>query len=268
MMHLLRSELFRLRKRPQTWILAIIMVGAAGAFYAAMTAAAFILSDPTHVEENLQPGRVFQSGMQLVVFTAYVLASVQAAGLIGNEFGWNTIRPLLARASSRNAMLTAKWITVLLATTTLFVIGFVAALMFSTVGSLVVGSFEGLGATAVADMVLSMVRVLVSQLPYSVLAFSVALFTRSNAAGIAVGIGMGILEPAVWGLLSLVTGAFDSIRKFGLEYPSILLFNMSAGIEHVSAWEAWRAVIVLCVWSVLMVIGTYMVFNRRDVTSG
>ncbi|MBA3276272.1 MAG: hypothetical protein H0T72_10795, partial [Chloroflexia bacterium] len=54
MMHLLRSEIFRLRKRPQAWILALIMVLAVGAFYVALAIAASVISDPESTEDSLK----------------------------------------------------------------------------------------------------------------------------------------------------------------------------------------------------------------------
>jgi ABC-type transport system involved in multi-copper enzyme maturation permease subunit len=268
MMHLLHSEIFRLRKRPQAWILALIMVLAVGAFYGSLAIAATVMSDPEDTKESLVLPNIFENGMQIVTLVGYILTVVLASGLIGNEYSWNTIRPLVARSRSRSALLSAKWITVFLYSSCLFLVGLVTTIAFSSVSSAVVGAFEGVDAALLADWVLGFARVLVSQLPYVALAFSLALITRSNAVGIAVGIGMGFLEPAIWGLLGLVTDAFDSVRKFGLEYPSTLLFNMNSEMEDVSTGEAWRAVATLAVWVVILVSATYYFFNKRDITSG
>src|SRR5680860_319514 len=114
MIHMLHSELFRLRKRPQTWIMALIMVLGVGVVYGGLTIAALVLSDPEEAKESLLLPKVFETGMQFVTLAGYILTVVVASSLIGNEYGWNTIRPLVARARSRNALLGAKWITVLL----------------------------------------------------------------------------------------------------------------------------------------------------------
>ncbi len=113
---------------------------------------------------------------------------------------------------------------------------------------------------------------LVSQLPYAALAFTAALITRSNAVGIAVGIGLGFLEPAIFGLLGLVGDAFDEVRKFGLEYPSNLLLALNDGSGYgygeITTGEAWRAVATIAVWLAIMVGASFYFFNKRDVTSG
>ncbi len=272
MINLLRSEIFRLRKRPQAWILALIMVLAVGAFYVSLTIAASVLSDPSSTEESLILPNIFENGMQVATLLGFILIVVLASGLVGNEYGWNTIRPLLARARTRSALLSAKWITMLLYSVGLFVLGFLATVAFSAGSSAIVGNFESVDGGMIGDWAVAFGRVLVSQLPYAALAFTMALITRSNAVGIAVGIGFGFLEPAIFGLLGLVTDAFDEVRKFGLEYPSNQLVALNAdtgfGYGDITTDEAWRAVATLAVWVAIMVGATYYFFNKRDVTSG
>jgi len=273
MMHLLRSEIFRLRKRPQAWILALITVLSVGAFYVSLTIAASVLSDPTDTEESLILPNIFENGMQIATLIGFILTVVLASGIIGNEYSWNTIRPLLARARSRSALLSAKWITVLLYSIGLYLLGLITTIAFSAASSAIVGNFESVDAGMLGDWAVAFGRVLVSQLPYAALAFSLALITRSNAVGIAVGIGLGFLEPAIFGLLGLVTDAFDEVRKFGLEYPSNLLVTMNAdtdfgGYGTITTADAWRAVATLGVWVAILVGASYYFFNKRDVTSG
>lgn len=268
MMHLLQSEIFRLRKRPQTWIMALIMVLGVSAVYAGFAIAALVMSDPSSPEESLVLPMVFETGMQFVTLAGFILMVVVASSLIGNEYGWNTIRPLLARARSRNALLTAKWITVAFYTVALFVVGLVATILFSAVASLAIGNYEGISGSLLLDWIVSFGRMVLGQIPYAALAFCLALLTRSNAAGIAGGIGLGILEPAVWELLKLMTDSFESVRKFGLDYPSTQMYLMNTGFEDVSTGEAWRSAATLGVWCIAFVALTYYFFNKRDVTSG
>jgi ABC-2 type transport system permease protein len=248
--------------------MALIMVLSVGAFYVAMVIAASVIADPEGARESLQLTNIFDSGMQIATLVGYILTVVLASGQIGNEYSWNTIRPLLARARSRGALLSAKWIAVLLYSAGLFLIGMLAAIAFSAVTSTIAGNFTGASTEMLGEWVVSFGRVLISQLPYIALAFCLALMTRSNAVGIAVGIGVAFLEPAIWHLVGLVTEAFDRIHEFGLEYPSTTLFNMNAGASDTSTGEAWEAVATLGVWTVVLVGLTYYVFNKRDVTSG
>lgn len=273
MIHLLRSELFRLRKRPQAWIMALLMVFGVGIFYVGLAVTASVVSDPQSAEDSLKLTNILENGVQIASIVGFILTVVLASGLMGNEYSWNTIRPLLARSRSRSALLSAKWITVFLYCAGLFVVGFIATIVFSALTSALVGGFESVGAATIGDWSVALGRVLISQLPYAALAFTLALITRSNAVGIAAGIGLGFLEPAIFGLLGIVSDSFDEVRKFGLEYPSNLLVSMNAdsgfgGYGDITTADAWRAVATLTVWVAVMVAATYYFFNKRDVTSG
>jgi ABC-type transport system involved in multi-copper enzyme maturation permease subunit len=268
MLRLLRSEIFRLRKRPQSWVLGIIMLGGVVTVYVGLTIAALVMSDPSEPKDGLMLSSIFESGMQLVSGLGFLLIAIVAASLIGNEYGWGTIRPLVSRSSSRSALLSAKLITLAIYAIVLLMTGLVASIACSTVASFIVGNVEGLGSALIGDWTISFLRMLVAQLPYAALVFFVTLLSRSTAVGIGVGIGIGLLEPALWALAGLVTDALESVRKFGLDYPSSILFNMNAGFEHVTAGEASRAVVTLVVWSTIFIAFSYVVFNRRDVTSG
>jgi ABC-2 type transport system permease protein len=264
--NLLRSEIFRLRKRPQSWILMLIMVIGVSAVYTGFTIAALVMQDPSDPEESLRLSNIFETGMQFVSLAGYILTVVVGATIIGNEYSWNTIRPLVARARSRNSLLSAKWITVACYTTGLLLIGLVATILSSMVATVIVGNFDGVTLALIGDWIVSFGRMVVGQAPYVALAFFLALLTRSNAVGIAVGIGLGLLEPVIWELLGLITDRFEEVRKFGLDQPSSLMYTMNADFESVSSGEAWRAVATLGVWTAVFVGLTYYFFNKRDVT--
>lgn len=268
MLHLLQSELFRLRKRPQSWILLLIMFLATGGLYVAFAIAAAAVSEPEGIRDELVLPRVFQSGMQLSSLVGFILIVVMAAGLIGNEYGWNTIRPLIARSRSRAGLLTAKWLTVAIYTVVLFLFGLVVAVGFSAVTSAIAGNFEGVSGALLGDWAVSFLRLLISNAPYVALAFTLALITRSNAAGISIGIGLAFIEPLIWALLRLVGDTFERAETFGIAYSSTKLSNMNGHNEVVSAVDAWRAVIVMTIYTVVFVVASYVTFQRRDVTSG
>lgn len=267
MVTLLRSEVFRLRKRPQAWILMVIMVLAVATFYVAAAISAAVMTDPSGPKETIELARIFDNGVQLARIVGLILAIVVAAGLIGNEYSWNTIRPLVARATSRSALLTAKWITITAFAIGLFLLGLLASIGFSAVTSAIVGVPGDFSTSMVGDWAIGFVRLLVADLPYVALAFCLTLVFRSNAVGIAVAIGIGLLEPVLWALLGMLGDAFDTVRQFGLEYSSSRLGDMSTTwSEPVSSAEAWQAVATLGAWTAIFVGLTYWVFNRRDIT--
>ena len=268
MLHLLHSELFRLRKRPQSWILLLIMLLTTGGLYVSFAIAVSVSSEPDGIRDDLALSKLFQSGMQVSSLVGFVLIVVMAAGLIGNEYGWNTIRPLLTRSPSRTGLLTAKWITVAIYTVVLFFFGLAVAVGFSAVTSTIAGNFEGVSGALLVDWAVSFGRLIVANAPYAALAFSLALITRSNAAGISVSLGLAFIEPLISALLGFVSDAFESAQRFGIAYGSNKLTNMNGHNEPVSTNEAWQAVIVLTIYTLGFVGASYVVFRRRDVTSG
>src|SRR5690606_27569949 len=104
MLNLFRSELFRMRKRSQSWILIVTGIVLVGFFYGAFLIAALALSgsDQAEVKDGLRLANIQENGMSIAVLFASILLTIMGASLIGSEFSWNTIRPLLARATSRS----------------------------------------------------------------------------------------------------------------------------------------------------------------------
>lgn len=267
MLRLMRSELFRLRKRPQSWVMTLIMLAGVVATYVTMAVAAIVMRDPNEPSDLIAPGRIFESGMQLVTGLGYIIVAIVAASIIGNEYGWGTIRPLVARARSRHALIAAKFLTLGLFIVCLLLIGLIASILCSTIGSLVVGTEVSIGAGTLADWFVSFLRLLVAQLPYAALGFFATLLARSTAVGIGVGIGIAVLEAAIWSLVALVTDALEPVRRLGLDYSSTVLFHINAHTDDIARGEAVRAVVILLTWTAIFVGASFWVFQQRDVTT-
>jgi ABC-2 type transport system permease protein len=270
MANLLRSELFRLRKRSQSWLLLLIGFILVGLFYGAFLIAYFSLSgaDKLDVQDGLLLRNVEENGMQIAWLFASILVSIVGASLIGSEYSWNTIRSLLARATSRNALLTAKWVTLTIYTTllTVFVVT-VTPVLFSIVSSLIAGESPGGNTDIYEGILFTTGRILLTMAPTAALAFMLALVTRSIAAGIAVSIGLGFLEPAIFGLLGALSDTFDTVQKFGLAWGSTQLGSIGYD-ENVTTNEALQGAAAMVIYTVIFVVISYVVFRRRDVTSG
>ncbi len=196
-----------------------------------------------------------------------VLVAVFAASLIGSEYGWNTLRPALARARSRSAFLTAKWLTVALYVVGLAVVGVVATIAAAITATLVAGGgFDGSFSTAI-DAVTTSGRFTAGFLPTAALAMSLALLMRSNAAGIAIGIAFGFVEPLLFALLGALSGVFVTIEKAGIAWNANRLFTYGSD-PAIASGDAWTSAGVLAIWVALFVALSYRVFPRRDMTSG
>ena len=266
MEHLLRSELFRAQKRGQTWMLVAVVAALVVLFYGGMTIAHAVRPDAEKLDA-LRLATIHDNGLGVVGLVGSVIAAVFAASVIGSEYGWNTLRPALARARTRSAFLTAKWLTVALYVVGLAVVGVLATMAAAIAASLVAGAgFDGSFATAI-DAVTTSGRFAAGFLPTAALAMSIALVARSNAAGIAIGITVSFVEPLVFLLLGAWSDVFATAQQAGIAWNANRLFAFG-GDPGISNGDAWTSAGVLAVWAALFVAISYRVFARRDVTSG
>jgi ABC-2 type transport system permease protein len=275
MIHALQSELFRLRRRPQTWIMPILAVAFIGMFYGVL----FLVyqfgptSDRSDMQESVMVANIFENGMQMFGFFGGILTVIVASSLIGSEFSWNTLRPLVARASSRSGLLSAKWIVVALYTVFMVIVGIAGSMVLAAVTSLLMDTSISLPSGAWDEFAVGLVRWIVAMLPGSAIAFAAALLTRSNAAGIAIGIGISFVEPLIFGLLSILADVFETAQEYGIAWNVAQLINISTqsdgGFQDpVDAAQVWQSAAILAVYVAIFVAATYYVFRRRDITSG
>jgi len=262
---LLQSELFRIRKRPQSWLMLILAALFVAGIYGAMAIGTFFANDANAADlrEQLAFDKLREFGLSFNSLFGGIMLAIFAAGAFGNEYSWNTIRPLLARARSRSSLVTAKLVMVFLYGL-LFTVALAAlTVLVSFVATLVASGswhFSGDELGKVAAYVLGL---FVTNLPYLALAVLVGMWTKSNAAGIGVAIGISFIEPVLFLTLRSVNDVFDSIEKGGLNWNvQDVLYNWSGSQQN------WISIGVLLLYTVIFVALTYRIFLRRDVTSG
>lgn len=267
MINLLKSELFRMRKRPQGWIMLFMVVFVQVALYAGLIIASFVRDDPTSPNRNIQIDRIWETGLIPTQILSGIMLIVFSSSLMGNEFSWNTIRPLIARSPNRSSLLAAKWVTIMIYGFLIVVAGLLTAVLGSVIGSLLVDIESGLTGGRVIDLLETLARYALSVLPYSALAFMLAVLTRSNVAGIAISLALFFLEDVIFELLGLLTDAIDGVRDYGIANGvNTLLFY--AGSQDFTTGELWRAVATSIGYTVLFLVIAFRVFTRRDVTTG
>ncbi len=264
-MHLLQSELFRMRRRPQSWLLIVIAALLVGLFYGGFTIGSFFANaqNAADLKKNLIFPELRTVGLSFNSLFGGIMLVIISAGLIGNEFSWNTIRPLLARARSRSSLITAKFATLLIYCVVFSIILALLTVAMSGIASAIVGEswqFSGSEFGKVAAYTLGLI---VQNLPTMALAFLLALWTKSNAAGIGVALGVIILEPALFAILNPVSDVFAKIKKGGLSYNSEKLLTVG-----LTEQAGWIALVVLLIYTAIFVGLSYVIFTRRDVTSG
>lgn len=250
----------------QSWLLIAIAFVLAGLFYGGFTIGAMVSTGAT--SEDLKSALPFDElpefGLSMGLgFFGSVMLVIIASGMMGNEYSWNTLRPLVARARSRSALLTAKLLALLIYAAIFTVVLSVLIGGMSLVSSLIVGIDTGYSGAALQEAAWFAFRTLVINIPYLAVAFLLATAAKSNAAGIAGALGLSFIEPTVFGILTMLSDRFNSIQKGGLAWNTEqVLFNWDGSSQ------AWTSVGVLALYTVVFVGLSYAIFLRRDVTSG
>lgn len=267
MINLLKSELFRIRKRPQAWIMVLMVVVFQVALYAGLIIASFVRDDPSGPNRNIRIDRLWETGLIPTQILTGIMLIVFASSLMGNEFSWNTIRPLIARAPNRVSLLTAKLVTIVLYAVILIGAGVLTAVVGSIVGSFLVDIDSGFGVDRIVDLLATIGRIALSALPYAALAFMLAVLTRSNVAGIAIAIALSFLEDVLFALLGLLTDFAERIQPYGLaENANQLVFY--GGNSEFSDNSLWTSIAIAAAYTLVFTAVAYRVFTKRDVTTG
>lgn len=276
---MLKMEALKMRKRPMLLVtfallmLAVVAIPVIG--YVAINATTY--ANPAQKADELQ-SFLLPNGIQLALDISYIVGSilltVLAAGIIGSEYGWGTTRVLVGSGADRTRLMTAKIVYVAQIT-----------LMFGLAGTLV-GSLTSLAVTVVSgndltlggfdggwlvDLGLMLLRSFFLTFVSAVIGFAVAAMTRSFAAGIAVGIGVGTLEPILTALLGLAGSVGDIVNQFLLS-PNMTSIQALNGFGNVTppanVLNPWQAAGVLSAYIVILLGASIMLFRRRDIPSG
>jgi len=287
-LRLLRSEIYRLRRRWMPWVVLLIIVLAGVGIYLLVYVAAqaqlqavrsgAIPSQPgaeqamNETLRELRPDRVQGFGVQLVSGFGSVMLIVFGASHVGTEFGWGTLRTLLAHGAGRGAFLGAKVLSLALYAALFVFVGVVAAIVGSYVVAAIAGAdASGLDLGAIAN---AAARAYYTFLPYMALALVIAVWSRSAGAGIAAGLVVYFAEGLVAQLLVSLNRDYATIVNYGLSRNVGALIRGAAGTttlpdpSAVALPDQGQAAIVLAVYTAVFVVLAYWRLRSRDVTIG
>lgn len=280
---LLRSEIFRLMKRAQPRILLLILAVIILALYLLFwtilraqgeSTSPQELQDRDEIERSLTLRAVPETGTNLTQSFGTVMVVILAATIISNEYAWGTIRTLLPRAAGRAPLVTAKLIVATLFAALVVVGGFLVALVGSGAVSALEGLDTGLGGGFAGDTLASLARTGYVMLPYVALSFLTALWFRSTAAGITIGLSVLFLEGIVTALIDAAGGPLERVPDFLLGNNVSAIMRENAVVDGVFSADAgdlpnpWQGAAVLAVYTVVFVALSYWRFRTRDITSG
>ena len=156
------------------------------------------------LDRIILPGSV-ANAVGLIHGLGVILVAIMTASLLGTEFGWGTLRLVLARGTGRWQLLSAKlMLIVLLVGAALAIIAATTAASSMIASSLVSERPEAQPQWAEAAFTFG--RAWFGLLPYAVLAGVVTALASSSVAGIAAAVGYLFTE---WTVAALLLSKFD-----------------------------------------------------------
>lgn len=284
MLRQLRSDLFRMRRRWMPLIMLGLIVIAPFVIYFLIWASvnaqlqaikAGTIPPPAGgtapLEQTLRqltPEVADRFGVALVVGFGTFMLIVFAASHVGTEFGWGTLRTLLAHGASRGGFIGAKAVSLVLYDAAFVVVGTIAAIAASYAVSAVAGlSTQGPDIGAVAQ---AAAKGGYSFLPYMALSAAVAVMARSAGAGIATGLVVNFTEGIVASILVSINKDYAQIVNWGISRNVSALTNQntSTAPSALSLPDQTTAAVVLAVYTAVFFAFAYWRLRTRDVTAG
>ncbi len=190
---LTRWEWFKLRQRWVPWILlGFVLVIEQLLFWLVAT-----LSDDVSYQSTSEN---IANGLGFSAFFGPFIAVILAAVVIGGEYGWGTLRPVLSKGAGRWQFMASKISVVVLVTAGILVIlcitvtisGFIAEAILTAPETT-----ESYGDISAINLLALFGRMIYGFVPYIALALFLVVLTTSNGVGIALSMGYYIAETII-----------------------------------------------------------------------
>ncbi len=194
-----------------------------------------------------------------------LLLAILAASTFGTEYGWGTVRTVLARGTGRTAYLASKLALLALAAAA----GLLALMMVTALSSLAAGALAGagLGSGGWGHAVASLGKTWSVLVAYLVVTSFVTVLTRSAAAGMATGLGYFFAEQIIVAILSALFDWFPRVAQY-LLVRSITIWGSGFSLQGPGLTEdgplEWRALLVLLGYTIAAGAAAFWLFRRRD----
>ncbi|MGN6758992.1 MAG: ABC transporter permease, partial [Thermomicrobiales bacterium] len=259
MRSLVQMELLKLVKRPMTWILLILLLGGIGfgnlvAFLNLRT-----VSPEVHdsILANLTLPGTLTRATEFIYFFGSIMLAILAASAIGNEYGWGTLRPMLATGVPRTRFLTAKLVALAIVAVAFDVLPLIMNAILAVPVALLTNAhiFTGTFDSAWVGHLLALVgRTYLMILVTILIAFLCGLLGRSQAAGIGAALGLLIGEQIVGQLLRGLNlhWATTLVNIFpNRNSQSLLASNVFGPVDRNGEWRGqWHTLITSAIFAV------------------
>lgn len=292
--NLFLAEWLKLRRRPMAWALLAIFLGllllAQGLWALVLAlhlgAIGGVQLDalaPVQLEQiKLQlslPG-VFGAVLGQVNGSGGILAIILAAGALGSDYSWGTMRTLLARAPARGVYLLAKALALLLGLLLAIMIALAAGALLALATSAWLGLPGRLSGRDLLALPVGIARALLVILPYLLATLACAAWGRSVLAGVGGGLIFLALDVGAGSLSSL--GLVNDMVRFMLNLllqPNIntlvvlngQLFGLdqsvlASALDLENLPSPLQATLVVLLYCAIFAYGAWRSLARRDVT--
>jgi ABC-2 type transport system permease protein len=196
---LLRSNLGKLRRRPASWVTALLLIGLLILIILLVTVASQSSRDP----EAALASRLFLTFpgayaliLSMVLGIGSLLAVTYGAAIAGSEWTWGTLKAAIARGESRIRYTLLNYASIAIFTWIGIVLAFAAGVLIAALGATISGL--GLSGMGDRDALLRLpelfARAGLAMAMNAALGFAIATVARSQLAGIGVGIGVFFAE--------------------------------------------------------------------------
>jgi ABC-2 type transport system permease protein len=287
MINLIRAEWLKLSRRPLSWILLILFLVLLVAQI--LTQFALTLGMPVRsgiVSAQFEEWRrgvifpgIFATALSHVNGLGGIFAVIFAAGAIGSEYSWGTLRTQLARDPARDRYLLAKLTTIMLMLATATLLATLLAVLLSAVLSPILGSAIRITPDDLMNLIPAILRALYVLLPYVLLTAYATLLTRSVLGGVAIGLSYIIVETGfgALALLRVLGGVWALVYNLtiGQNINTLTLMNRhafglrpetTAPLDLSQLPSPLQATIVVAVYSAFFLAFALILFRRRDIT--
>lgn len=265
---LTRWEWFKLRRRWVPWILL--------GFVLVIELLLFWLVAAFGNDVSYQsPRENIANGLGFSAFFGPFIAVILAATVMGGEYGWGTLRPVLSKGAGRWPFLTSKVAVVMLFTIALLVILSVIIMINGFIAEAVLTAdpeTEGYGTISWIDLLAQFGRMVYAFLPYIMLSLFLVVLTSSNGVGVGLAMGYYIAESVI--LVPILT-IFDWSDKV---FAILLGTNVDAWQNIEGGPDAGREIatiggisdmahgfIIITIYAVALAAGALTLFLRRDI---
>ena len=266
-MRLLRASLRKLARRPASWVTLVLVIALNALILLALLAATRVAEDP---QAALGARVVFTFPGAYAILLGFVMlfgplfAVAYGGAVAGSEWGWGTLKAAVARGESRTRYTLATYAAVAIFTAIGLVLTYAATVLIAALMALLSDiSLSGLtGLEDPAFLLEQFARAIVALSMTAAFGFAIATVTRSQLAGIIVGVGLsfaegiaGIFLPEVFKWFPFAaasaatsgtgSGAFGGGGDGG---PTIVQLDPDVALLAVVAWLA-GALVVAALWT-------------------